>query len=89
MTAALHWSLIAIDERGHGHGTCGHEHPTDDECYRCEWQGPDGTSAFVRQVRTREHSVALSRGRQLRRMRARQFELNLSIARGAGQRGEG
>jgi hypothetical protein len=72
MTAALHWSLIAIDERGHGHGTCGHEHPTDDECYRCEWQGPDGTSAFVRQMRT---SDGRGPARPAKVMRARQLEL--------------
>jgi hypothetical protein len=75
---ALCWEVVAIDERGHGHGTCGHEHDSDEGAYACPWWPEPAPSVdvagFVRQVR-RRGAVALSRGRLLRRSRARQFGL--------------
>jgi hypothetical protein len=53
----LHWSVIAVDGDGRGHGTCGHEHATAEEAVRCDW-APAGwddmevCDLLVRQLRT-------------------------------------
>jgi hypothetical protein len=48
------WQLIAVDEHGIGHGTCGHRHETDLDAVRCSWTPepwPVCCDLLVRQVR--------------------------------------
>lgn len=54
MTAAMHWTVIAVDGAGQGHGYCGHRHATADEATRCPWDPPRPfvCDLLVRQVRS-------------------------------------
>lgn len=78
MSAGLVWVAMAIDANGHAWGHCPHEHATDQEAGECRWWPDPAPSVpvltYYRQVR-RPDARQLSRGRQLRRMRARQFGL--------------
>lgn len=60
MSAALHWTVIAVDGEGHGHGVCGHQHATADEATLCPWdpERPEVCDLLVRQVRTDQPRVA-------------------------------
>lgn len=60
MIAAKHWTVIAVDGVGQGHGVCGHQHTSADEATRCPWDPdrPVVCDLLVRQVRTDQPRAA-------------------------------
>lgn len=54
MAASKHWTVIAVDGEGQGHGVCGHQHATADEATLCPWdpERPVVCDLLVRRVRT-------------------------------------